>query len=111
MKSFLIAPIAATLLIGTLNSTAVAQSTDLPPLASPLTFDEAIAIALAEADGTIAEVALDRLDGVVVIDIEVAQANGTEAEFTLDAQTGEIIASMIDDNPADDPGAAEEVAD
>ncbi|WP_424972709.1 PepSY domain-containing protein [Dinoroseobacter sp. S76] len=98
---------AAAALISSLGVAAMAQSTAEPPLASPLTFDAAIAIALAEADGTIVEVALDRLDGIVVIDIEVAQADGTEAEFQLNAQTGEIVASMIDENPADDPGAGD----
>ncbi|MEM1078841.1 MAG: PepSY domain-containing protein [Pseudomonadota bacterium] len=98
---------AATAVITTLGVSAMAQTASEPPLASPLTFDAAIAIALAEASGEIVEVALDRLDGVVVIDIEVAQTNGTEAEFMLNAQTGEIIASMIDENPADDPGAGD----
>ena len=80
-----------------------AQTDPEPPLASPLTFDQAIAIALEEQPGEIAEVALDRANGRVVIDIEVVDENGEEVEFALDAQTGEILWTHIDDDPTDDP--------
>lgn len=87
---------------------ASAQSTSEPPLASPLTFDEAIAIALEAQPGTIAEVALDRANGRVVIDIEVVNADGDEVEFALDAESGEILWTHIDDDPTDDPGEGAE---
>lgn len=77
---------------------------DQPPLASSLTFNEAIAIALGEQPGTIAEIALERSDGDVVIDIEVINDVGDEIEFHLDPETGEILASWTDDDPSDDPG-------
>ncbi len=94
--------IATTLAVAVLAGSACAD--DRPPLASPLTFDEAIAIALKAQPGDIAEVALDRAEGRVVIDIEVINAAGEEVEFQLDARTGEIISTWIDDNPEDDPG-------
>ena len=85
------------------SSLVSADSSSEPPLASPLTFNEAIAIALEAQPGTIAEVALDRADGRVVIDIEVVNADGDEVEFALDAETGEILSTHVDDDPANDP--------
>lgn len=82
---------------------ALAQTDAEPPLASPLTFDEAIAIALKEQPGTVAEVALDRANGRVIIDIEVVNAAGEEVEFALDAANGEILWTHVDDDPTDDP--------
>lgn len=79
-----------------------------PPLSSPLTFNEAVAVALEAQPGTIAEVALERADGRIVIEIEVVNSDGDEVEFQLDAQSGEILSTWIDDDPTDDPGTKEE---
>ena len=96
-------PIKAAFLLAISSSQVLAQSPSDPPLASPLTFDEAIAIALEAQPGTIAEVALDRANGRVVIDIEVVDAAGNEVEMALDAESGEILWTHIDDDPANDP--------
>ena len=96
-------PLAAAIALAISSGQLSAQSSSEPPLASPLTFDEAIAIALEAQPGTIAEVALDRANGRVVIDIEVVNANGDEVEFALDAKSGEILWTHIDDDPTDDP--------
>ncbi|MEM9221875.1 MAG: PepSY domain-containing protein [Pseudomonadota bacterium] len=79
-----------------------------PPLASPLTFDEAIAVALAQQPGEIAEIALERAGGRVVIDIEVVTAAGEEVEFHLHPVTGEVLMTWVDDDPSDDPGASDD---
>lgn len=71
-------------------------------LASPLTFNEAIAIALDAQPGEIAEVGLERVDGEVVIEIEVATEAGTEVEFHLHPETGRILSTWVDDDPGDD---------
>ncbi|MEM9760993.1 MAG: PepSY domain-containing protein [Pseudomonadota bacterium] len=86
---------------------AFAQPDEPQPLASPLTFNEAIAIALEEQPGVIAEIALERWQGDVVIDIEVVNEDG-EYEFHLDPETGEILAMWLDDDPSDDPGETED---
>ncbi|MEM7041694.1 MAG: PepSY domain-containing protein [Pseudomonadota bacterium] len=91
-----------------LNGAALAEPHDKPPLASPLTFDQAIAIALAEQPGEVFEIALERHDARVVTDIEVVNEAGHEVEFTLDARTGEILSTKIDDEPSDDPGEGKE---
>ena len=78
-------------------------------MASPLTFDQAIAIALEAQPGTIDEVALERADGRVVIDIEVINEDGDEVEFMLDAESGEILSIRTDYDPADDPGGEEDL--
>ncbi|MEM7041696.1 MAG: PepSY domain-containing protein [Pseudomonadota bacterium] len=96
-------PIAAALALAISSGELSAQSASEPPLASPLTFDEAIAIALEAQPGTIAEVALDRAIGRVVIDIEVVNANGDEVEFALDAENGEVLWTHVDDDPTNDP--------
>ncbi|MDP5218127.1 PepSY domain-containing protein [Ruegeria sp. 2205SS24-7] len=84
------------------------SAADQPPLASPLTFNEAISIALEEQPGTIAEIALERSNGDVVIDIEVINEVGDEVEFHLDPATGEILSSWTDDDPGDDPGETDD---
>ncbi|SFL09805.1 PepSY domain-containing protein [Shimia haliotis] len=81
---------------------AVAETDALPPLSSPLTFDQAIAIALDHAPGQIVEIGLEREAEDVVIDIEVLNDAGEEVEFLLDAQTGEILATWTDDDINDD---------
>lgn len=81
---------------------------DQTPLASSLTFNEAIAIALEEQPGTIAEIALERSNGNVVIDIEVINDVGDEIEFHLDPETGEILSSWTDDDPSNDPGETDD---
>lgn len=93
------------------TATALAQTAAAPPLASPLTFDEAIAIALEAQPGTIAEIGLERADGTVVIEIEVVNEAGEEIEFHLDAQSGEILSTWTDDDPTDDPGQTTEDKD
>ncbi|GEM_PF-3491556 len=90
--------------IGLYSMPLTAQADPEPPLASPLTFDKAIAIALEAQPGTIEEVALDRANGRVIIDIEVLTKAGDEVEFALDAQSGEILWSHVDDDPSNDPG-------
>jgi len=85
-----------------------AQSEVQPPLASPLTFNAAIAIALAEQPGTIAEIALERWYGDVVIDIEVVTEAGEEVEFHLHPESGEILATWVDDDPSNDPGETDD---
>ncbi len=100
---------ASAVTLGLLSTTSDAQlAADQPPLASPLTFNEAIAIALAEQPGTIAEIALERSDGDVVIDIEVINEVGDEIEFHLDPETGDILYSWTDDDPSDDPGETDD---
>ncbi|MEM8948271.1 MAG: PepSY domain-containing protein [Pseudomonadota bacterium] len=101
-------PPAAALALAISGGQLSAQSPSEPPLASPLTFDEAIAIALEAQPGRIAEVALDRANGRVVIDIEVVNASGDEVEFALDAESGEILWSHVDDDPTDDPDESAE---
>lgn len=99
----------AALTLGFPIVTGWAQSTtDQPPLASPLTFNEAIAIALAKQPGTVAEIALERWSGRVVVDIEVVNDAGDEIEFLLDPVSGEILATWTDDDPGDDPGQTTE---
>lgn len=93
-------------LLGTANNAQLAA--DQTPLASSLTFNEAIAIALEEQPGTIAEIALERSNGDVVIDIEVINDVGDEIEFHLDPETGEILSSWTDDDPSDDPGETDD---
>lgn len=85
------------------STTVHAGSASEPPLASPLTFDAAIAIALAEQPGEIAEIALERADGKVVIEIEVVAVSGEEHEFHLDPQSGAVLNRWRDDDPSDDP--------
>lgn len=82
----------------------LAQSQELPPLASPLTFDAASALALQEQPGKIVEIALEHVNGGVVIDIEVETEAGEEVEFHLDPESGDILATWVDDDPSDDPG-------
>ncbi|MEM7021721.1 MAG: PepSY domain-containing protein [Pseudomonadota bacterium] len=94
---------AAALALAVSGGQLLAQAGAEPPLASSLTFDEAIAIALEAQPGTIAEVALDRANGRVVIDIEVVDAAGHEIELALDAESGEILWTHVDDDPTDDP--------
>lgn len=94
-----------TLVAAVLATSVWAESEPELPLASPLTFDEAISIALAAQPGTIAEVALERSNDQVVIEIEVVNDAGDEVEFQLDAQSGQIIATWTDDDPSDDPDA------
>ncbi|MEM7023705.1 MAG: PepSY domain-containing protein [Pseudomonadota bacterium] len=106
-------PLAATIALAISGGQLSAQPPSEPPLASPLTFDEAIAVALEAQPGKIAEVALDRANGRVVIDIEVVDANGDEVELALDAESGEILWTHVDDDPTDDPdeGAQENTVD
>ncbi|MBV6631496.1 MAG: PepSY domain-containing protein [Alphaproteobacteria bacterium] len=96
--------IAVAIPLGIIGAKALADSEPKPPLASPLTFDQAIAIALEQQPGTIEEIALEREDGKVFIEIEVLTDQGDEVEFMLDPQTGDIISSWTDDDPSDDPG-------
>lgn len=93
-------------LLSTMGSAQLAA--DQPPLASPLTFNEAISIALEEQPGTIAEIALERSNGDVVIDIEVINEVGDEIEFHLDPESGEILSSWTDDDPSNDPGETDD---
>ncbi|MEM6902224.1 MAG: PepSY domain-containing protein [Pseudomonadota bacterium] len=95
-------PLAAALTLAVVANQALADRS-AQPLASPLTFDEAIAIALEAQPGTIAEVALERDFDRVVIEIEVVNELDQEVEFKLDAQTGAILSTHIDDDPSDDP--------
>ncbi|MEM9331101.1 MAG: PepSY domain-containing protein [Pseudomonadota bacterium] len=80
-----------------------AQSGEQDLLASPLTFDKAIEVALEEQPGTVAEIGLERANGEVVIEIEVVTNTGEEIEFHLDPVTGDILAKWIDTDPTDDP--------
>ena len=82
---------------------AQAQSMSKPPLASPLSFDAAIASAVAEQPGEIVEIGLERADGTVVIEIEVLAASGAEHEFHLDPVSGVVLNQWRDDDPSDDP--------
>ncbi|MEM9898942.1 MAG: hypothetical protein AAF742_06140 [Pseudomonadota bacterium] len=61
-----------------------------PPLGSPLTFDAAIEVALSEHLGEIVEVALERANGKVVVDIEVVTAGADEVDLHLHPVTGEL---------------------
>lgn len=103
-----IIPMAVALTLAAISTQAFAEDTAKPPLASPLTFNEAIAIALEAQPGTIAEIGLEHEDGRVVIEIEVVNQFEQEIEFQLDAETGEILSTHLDDDPSDDPEAQEE---
>lgn len=77
-------------------------------LRSSLTFNDAIAIALEEQPGTIAEIALEHFNDKVVIDIEVINDDGDEIELHLDPESGEILSAWTDDGPSDDPGETDD---
>ena len=78
---------------------ALAQSVEQ----TPLTIEEAIAIALEAQPGTVAEAEPDQFEGRPVIDIEIVNDAGQEVEFKVDVETGEILNQWIDDDPSDDP--------
>lgn len=99
--------VACILALSSSLSATAAMAADELPLTSPLNIDEVIATVMAVQPGEIAEFALDRDDGKVVIDIEVVTASGEEVEFQVDARTGEILKTWIDDDPTDDPGASD----
>ncbi|MEM1236319.1 MAG: tripartite tricarboxylate transporter substrate-binding protein [Pseudomonadota bacterium] len=71
---------------------------------TPLTIDQAIAIALEVQPGTVAEAEPDQFEGRPVIDIEIVNEAGEEIEFKVDVQTGEILNQWTDDDLTDDPG-------
>ncbi|MEL7454595.1 MAG: PepSY domain-containing protein [Pseudomonadota bacterium] len=107
MKNQLVAAASAFAIVG-FAAPALGRPDVEPLLTSPLTFNEAIAVALEAQPGTITEVALERANGKIVIEIEVVNSGGDEVEFQLDAQSGEILSTWIDDDPTDDPGTEEE---
>ncbi|WP_371223260.1 hypothetical protein [Roseovarius sp. 2305UL8-3] len=43
-----------------------------------------------------------------MIDIEVVTEAGEEAEFHLDPESGDILATLTDDDPSDDPGETDD---
>ena len=100
---------ASAVALGLLCTASSAQlAVDKPPLASSLTFNKGIAIALEAQPGTIAEIALEHSNGDVVIDIEVINDVGDEIAFHLDPETGEILSSWTDEDPSDDPGETDD---
>lgn len=90
MKTKLIAGGALTglVLAGGLSGMVSAQSA---AIATGLSEEQIIEIALAEVPGEVVEIELEREDGMQIYEIEIMTADGTEMEVEIAAETGEVL--------------------
>lgn len=71
-------------LAGTLSAQSAAEALGVSE-------EQAIELALAEVEGTVEEVELDRHRGVQYYEVEMVTADGQEVEIEINAASGEII--------------------
>ena len=62
-----------------------------------LSNEQAVAIALAQVPGKVAETEIEKEDGVLVWEVEVVNNQNEIYEITIDANTGEVLEKELDD--------------
>jgi hypothetical protein len=80
--------------VGTASATAPADAT----ASSPLTMDQATAIATQASPGRVVEVKEDREVTGLRYDVTLVHENGTATEIEVDAATGQVVTTEHDDD-------------
>jgi hypothetical protein len=80
--------------VGTASATAPADAT----ASSPLTMDQATAIATQASPGRVVEVQEDREPTGLRYDVTLLHENGTTTEIEVDAATGQVVTTEHDDD-------------
>ena len=70
-------------------------------IATGLTEEQIIEIALTEVPGEVAEVELERSHGQAIFEVEIVDVNGVEMELEISADTGDILAIEAEGDDCD----------
>ncbi|MGB7432787.1 MAG: PepSY domain-containing protein [Ahrensia sp.] len=92
--------VAATLVTGGVVGYASAQTASTS--APVITHEQAIEKALAQVDGEVQDVELERERGAQYYEVEIITADGAQMEVDVDAQTGDVLEIASEDYDDDD---------